>query len=514
MTEHPSKPASRPTDTDTGTCVQQWDGHQWENLSGNYYCVPPYVAQPSDHLPHGDPGVVGSPMSFPCVSPEIERSAAGGLDRGKSADPAPRHKATAVCSPAAPLTPSLLKHPPVSKFNLIYHVCANAANDIWLRNVRQLRRRLGTFNGRKVVAIATGPGLVQPDDVQAVFAWPGVEYLLVPNDAEIGHTASFPALLAAVRSKNAHEATFYAHTKGVSNRSQDPKAIEYWRNAMYASLLDDLSKLQEGLRGFAGLGACKLVHPGLRAFPSKIPWGHWHFAGTFFWFRHDRIFNDFRHTFVPHDYYGVEAWLGGFLAPEEACSLLQPRSETDQTWTGYDRGVWTDPIADEMPSASRQGPRISVVIPCKGRLSHLRHVLPYWLKQATRPEEILVVDYGCPERCGDWVNAAYPEVRVVRACHNVEQYNGSRARNIGAVSAAGDYLAFVDADFIAPPDYLTRVTREILAGHDLVCIAHYDHGELGLNGTCTVSADLYRRIRGYDESHPTYGFEDTDFYRR
>jgi hypothetical protein len=154
------------------------------------------------------------------------------------------------------------------------------------------------------------------------------------------------------------------------------------------------------------------------------------------------------------------------------------------------------------------------VIPCKGRLSHLRQALPFWLQQATPPAEIIVVDYGCPDHCGDWVKAAYPNVRVIRACHDVEHFNNSRARNIGGAAAVGDYLAFVDADFIAPPDYVTRVSREVQAGNDLVCIAHYDQGEMRLNGTCTVSADLYRNVRGYDESQPTYGFEDTDFYRR
>ncbi len=88
------------------------------------------------------------------------------------------------------------------------------------------------------------------------------------------------------------------------------------------------------------------------------------------------------------------------------------------------------------------------------------------------------------------------------------------ARNVGGLAATGDYLAFADADFIAPCDYLTRVAGKLQAGHDLVCIAHYDNGELGLNGTCTVSAELYRRVRGYDESNPTYGYEDPDFYRR
>jgi hypothetical protein len=155
-----------------------------------------------------------------------------------------------------------------------------------------------------------------------------------------------------------------------------------------------------------------------------------------------------------------------------------------------------------------------VVIPCKGRLGHLRQTLPYWLNQEKRPHEILVVDYGCPEQCGDWVRQTYPDVRVIRVVNQVEYFNISRARNAGAVQATGDFLCFADADFVAPPDYLERVGRQLLAGHNLVCVAHYDSGQLGLNGICTVAAELYHRVRGYDESTTTYGLDDTDFYRR
>jgi hypothetical protein len=241
------------------------------------------------------------------------------------------------------------EYPPISKFNLIYHVYPNSSNDAWLRNVRQLRRRMGIFNGRKIVAIATGPGLEDPDHVKDAIAWPGVEYVPVANDPEIGHTASFPGLLAAVRSKDSAEATFYAHTKGAANGRYDAKAIEYWRNAMYAGLLDDPQQVANSLRRFTAVGSFKKVHPQGGTFPSNFTWGRWHFSGTFFWFRNDRVFSDPRWTFIPYDYYGVEAWLGGFLAPQEACSLLQPRPETDLSWWGYDRNVWTNPIEDPEP---------------------------------------------------------------------------------------------------------------------------------------------------------------------
>jgi len=245
------------------------------------------------------------------------------------------------------------------------------------------------------------------------------------------------------------------------------------------------------------------------------PLGEWRLLScSFFWFRHDRIFSDFRWPFVPYDRWGVEAWLGGILSSDEACSLLQPWGETDYSRNGYEPGVWEAHLGTSRPSPEDTAElRISVIIPCKGRLAHLRQTLPYWRKQQYRPHEILLVDYGCPDGCGDWVRQTYPDIRVVRA-GQVNGFNACRSRNLGAAQASGNYLAFADADFIAPADYLQRVADQLRAGKNLVCIAHYDSGEMGLNGTCTVATSLYQRVRGYDESHPTYGFDDTDFYRR
>jgi len=52
------------------------------------------------------------------------------------------------------------------------------------------------------------------------------------------------------------------------------------------------------------------------------------------------------------------------------------------------------------------------VTTCKGRLHHLQQTLPLIAAQA--PDEIVVVDYGCPQNSGDWVEAHFPGVKVVR----------------------------------------------------------------------------------------------------
>lgn len=55
---------------------------------------------------------------------------------------------------------------------------------------------------------------------------------------------------------------------------------------------------------------------------------------------------------------------------------------------------------------------IAFITTCKDRLQHLKETLP--LLVADKPTEIVVVDYDCPANSGDWVEANYPDVKVVR----------------------------------------------------------------------------------------------------
>ena len=93
-------------------------------------------------------------------------------------------------------------------------------------------------------------------------------------------------------------------------------------------------------------------------------------------------------------------------------------------------------------------PKFSLIVTCKGRLMHLRQTLPLFC--ALSDTEVIVVDYGCPDRSGDWVAAHHPAVKVVRIDDD-PGFNPSRARNIAARDCQSDYLLFVDADIKVRP---------------------------------------------------------------
>ena len=69
---------------------------------------------------------------------------------------------------------------------------------------------------------------------------------------------------------------------------------------------------------------------------------------------------------------------------------------------------------------------IACVITCKGRLHHLKQTLPLIVAMGT--SEVIVVDYGCPDGTGDWVEANFPGVTVVRVDDD-PGFSPARSRN-------------------------------------------------------------------------------------
>ena len=93
--------------------------------------------------------------------------------------------------------------------------------------------------------------------------------------------------------------------------------------------------------------------------------------------------------------------------------------------------------------------KLSFVTTCMGRLEHLKQTLP--LQQHPDCESI-VVDWSCPDKCGDWVEENYPDVKVVRV-DGEQYYHRSKARNAGLQAATGEYICNADADLLIQPTF-------------------------------------------------------------
>lgn len=231
--------------------------------------------------------------------------------------------------------------------NLIYHITPFATNDIWLRNVQQLLKRIDLFNGRRVIAIATGEGLVAPDQVQAAFGNHQVEIITRPNSAQLRENATFLALLESVADSDPHTATFYAHAKGVGKDVcclGPPRGSRYWRNSMYHELLDDWSRINELLIDSAIVGTHRRQHnENHQIYPDGQSTSPWHFAGTFFWFRNQDVFSTekWREVWQPTGW-GAEAWPGRMFDFEQSACVAYDGLEDL-----YNPAVYFPQIEDE-----------------------------------------------------------------------------------------------------------------------------------------------------------------------
>ncbi len=149
---------------------------------------------------------------------------------------------------------------------------------------------------------------------------------------------------------------------------------------------------------------------------------------------------------------------------------------------------------------------LSFVVPCMGRLAHLARTLPRLV--ALAPAQVLVVDWNCPDRAGDWVEAQHPACRVLRV-RDVERFNLAAARNAGAEAADTPWLCFVDADVLLDPAF-----AHVLDTLDPRGFYVAETPTPSLRGTVLCTRAAYAAVDGYDELMLGWGSEDTDFYRR
>ena len=108
-------------------------------------------------------------------------------------------------------------------------------------------------------------------------------------------------------------------------------------------------------------------------------------------------------------------------------------------------------------------PFFSVIIPIYNVEPYLRECVDHVLAQSFRDLEVILVDDGSPDGCGDICDAyaqADPRVRVIH------KPNGglSDARNAGLRIAVGAYILFLDSDdYWEDLSALERCHRELTA---------------------------------------------------
>ena len=119
---------------------------------------------------------------------------------------------------------------------------------------------------------------------------------------------------------------------------------------------------------------------------------------------------------------------------------------------------------------------ISVIVPIYKVEKYLRKCIESILSQTYTNLEIILVDDGSPDKCGEICDEYEKKDSRIKVIH---KKNGglSEARNAGLDIMAGNYVAFVDSDdWIEPQMY-----------EHLLAKLHYFHADISIGG---VSCDL------------------------
>ena len=192
--------------------------------------------------------------------------------------------------------------------------------------------------------------------------------------------------------------------------------------------------------------------------------------------------------------------------------------------------------------------KFTVVVPFRNAAAHLTACLEGLACQKQSGFELVLVDNGSKDDSADIV-LEFAEEREnrnlgIRLLHEAKP-GASAARNKGAGEATGEWLAFIDADCVAEPSWLSDLEMHVtesmevaaLAGcilpdepHNVVqkLLALYTlppnteeliYNEFTLleggfpSANLAVKRDVFESVKGFDETIPIYG-EDHDLCAR
>lgn len=187
---------------------------------------------------------------------------------------------------------------------------------------------------------------------------------------------------------------------------------------------------------------------------------------------------------------------------------------------------------------------VSVIMPVYNGVSYLEASIGSAAVQTLQPLEMIVVDDGSSDGSAEFaerLETPFPK-RVIR----VENGGQSRARNMAAATAQGDYLAFLDHDDIWHRQHLERLLEPLLAdpevGWSYCDIDEMDHDAQVVHrkllrtlnpdvehpkrslynllaadmfifpSAAVVRAASFREVGGFDER--LAGYEDDDLFLR
>ena len=155
---------------------------------------------------------------------------------------------------------------------------------------------------------------------------------------------------------------------------------------------------------------------------------------------------------------------------------------------------------------------VSIIIPCKKRLNHLKKTFPNMLRQGYRDIEVIVIDYMCPQGTFDYVERNKDERTVcIRAQVGADEWNLSASRNLGYRHSKGDILLFIDADSMLNHKFVGDCLKRLKPNSFLSGNQQPPYEACGCS---MVYRSDFEKVKGYNELTQGWGSEDFNFYDR
>ena len=141
-------------------------------------------------------------------------------------------------------------------------------------------------------------------------------------------------------------------------------------------------------------------------------------------------------------------------------------------------------------------PLISVIVPVYKAEAYLEKCVNSIRNQTYRNLEIILVDDGSPDRCGEICDELAKCDSRIRVFHK-ENGGQSSARNLALDNMNGEYVAFVDSDdYIQPNMYESLYNHAVNFGAKIVCCGirmEYSDGKIGYyNRTYAGETEILR----------------------
>jgi hypothetical protein len=218
--------------------------------------------------------------------------------------------------------------------NLIFHIYPRIGCEWnWHRHIKHIRDNDHIWNGKRIISIMTGDGLVAPEVVQQQFDGIRVDrWIIMPNMKIIGETAPFILCLKQVESINPNEMTMFGHTKGITHDKNGKEQI--WSEQMWATCTQDLKSIDDALASHWFVGPFKRH---MRLLKSM-----WHYSGAFFWLRHKDIFSKPWQKIIQQRA-GLEGWPGSVCDNSNAAVIFHD----DPPVSFLDQRYWDDEVIPE-----------------------------------------------------------------------------------------------------------------------------------------------------------------------